>query len=249
MFYEDQKKKAEKKAGEAKGDKTIRIPLLGDFDLKELLIIGQKIAVSLVMIVVGVYMLAVDKPSENLCVAVSIIMIVLGVYNSVTYFRKEISEAFYQHNLLYGLIYFLFAYIVYVNRIIIEDFFPFIFAVIILINGFSKLQYAIDMKRVDLNMRRISESWMVVLIFSLIVLSLGMILLFVTSFSIKTRIILSGIGILIAGVTEIITVIAIDKKLNDFKEKTKRSGVNDSEVKYIEAEDIVDLENEEELDK
>ena len=73
------------------------------------------------------------------------------------------------------------------------------------------------MKRIDRKMKKVTEMWLVVMIFALMCIAAGTISVYLTPQSQRTLFVFIGISLIAAGVTDVFTHIVFNRKVKLFK--------------------------------
>jgi len=159
-------------------------------------------------------------------------LIILGLVYVIAYFRKDIMEAYYQHDLVIGLVLILIAVCSILKVTMLIELIPIIMGIVVFTNGIIKLQHAIDLKRAKFG------GWVYVLVFAILCISIGVILLAEPFETVKTFMRLIGVGFVFGGVTDIITLYFLTKCIKNIKikraeednsdELTENSCINDN---------------------
>lgn len=160
-------------------------------------------------------------------------LIILGIVYIIAYFKKDIMEAYYQHDLVIGLVLILIAVCSILKVVMLIELIPVIMGILVFTNGIIKLQHAIDLKRANF------RGWVYVLVFASLCMVIGIILLAEPFETIKLFMRLIGVGFVFGGITDIITLYFLTKCIKDIREKravadehderTKKNDENDKE--------------------
>ena len=98
-------------------------------------------------------------------------------------------------------------------------------------NGVIKLQHSIDMKRIDKRMKKVTEIWLVIVIFSLACIVTGCIVVFATLSDERKLFLLIGIAFVVAGITDVLTHIAFNNKVRTFR--IEREHLSEESEKHV----------------
>ncbi|HOO27268.1 MAG TPA: DUF308 domain-containing protein [Lachnospiraceae bacterium] len=168
--------------------------------------------VSLLYVVLGVIMILFPKTTmKTICYIFAGILILIGLVYTFSYFKRNIVESYYRYDLVYGLVTILCGVLVISKVDLLIDLIPIVMGLLIFGNGIIKLQHAIDLKRVDFS------GWFYVLIFSLLCISIGAVLIVQPAFIAETVTMIIGISFTFSGITDLITLLLLSKKIKDFK--------------------------------
>ncbi len=140
-----------------------------------------------------------------------------GLISLITYIVRDVSSGYYRLDLVYGAMAGFAALLFFTKKDIVGEYFPIIIGCILLGNGFIKLQHSIDMKRIDRKMKKVTEMWLVVMIFALMCMASGFISVYLTPEKERTLFVFVGISLIVAGVTDIFTHIVFNKKVRAFR--------------------------------
>lgn len=200
----------------------------------------QCVLTGIICFIMGIAMLIYTKGGlESICLMLALVCAVCGIGYFILYFTKDLSEVFNKHELSYGLAYMVGAIIFLSKKTEMMEIVPIIIGLLIIFNSIDRLQSAVDMKRADMKMSKVTEIWLVILMFAIAGIILGLIILYNSSMEVRTMIIWSGISFVFVGITNIITQIYYNKKVDSFK--NSKSEVK-SEKEKIQSEEISSYE-------
>lgn len=166
---------------------------------------------SIIMIVMGIFLLM--KPDfvlTTLSTIIGLIILIPGIISLVDYFKTK-----YMPNLVVGVIAGILGLIFIFNPKFISSILPFVLGIYFIINGLSRLQYAIEMKK-----NKVPE-YAPSLISSILILACG-ILLIINPFSgamAMTQVI--GIFMIIYAGLDIYNAVTTKQKVKDFVKEIK----------------------------
>lgn len=168
--------------------------------------------VSLLYVMLGVIMMFFPKTTmETICYIFAGILILIGIVYTIFYFGRNIVDSYYRYDLVYGLVTILCGVLIIVKVDLLINLIPIVMGILIFGNGIIKLQHAIDLKRVDFS------GWFYVLIFSLLCITIGTVLIFQPAFIAETVTMIIGISFAFSGVTDLVTLFLISKKMKDYE--------------------------------
>ena len=173
-------------------------------ELKKIFITSM--VTSIIMIVMGIFLL--EKPDfvlTTLSTIIGIIVLIPGIISLVDYFKTK-----YMPNLVIGVIAGILGLIFIFNPKFISSILPFVLGIYFIINGLSRLQYAVEMKK-----NKVPE-YAPSLISSILILGCG-VLLIVNPFSgamAMTQVI--GIFMIIYAGLDIYNAVTTKQKVKDF---------------------------------
>lgn len=186
-------------------------------DKKERLLNWRSFGVSCLIISFGSALLLFNVTDEAICKYMSIVLVLAGIVYVTSYFCRNIGEVFHENDLTFGLLGIITGCVIYFRRDELSVLVHTMVGLILIINALFKLQHAIDMKRMDIKLKQVKQMWLVVIVFSLVVLSSGLVIvLFIEEKPVLFRY-LSGCILVFAGVTDIITQIGFVRKLKTFR--------------------------------
>ncbi len=196
--------------------------------------------VSLLYVVLGVIMMLFPRSTmETLCYVFAGVLFLIGLVYTVSYFKRNVVESYYRYDLVYGLVTILCGFLIIIKVDLLINLIPIIMGILIFGNGIIKLQHAIDLKRVNFS------GWFYVLIFSLLCITIGTVLIFQPAFIADTVTIIIGISFAFSGITDLITLLLISKKMKDY-ENGKTVIIDNSETENSEKIDEAMVETEKE---
>lgn len=173
---------------------------------------------SILLVLMGlVFVIYKEMDIPFLCRFFACVFAAAGVISIITYAVKDVTAGYYRLDLAYGMMAIFAAVIFFTKQDDIGEYFPLIAGAILVANGVVKLQHSIDMKRIDRKMKKVTEAWLVVMIFSLICMGSGLFSVFLTPKDMRTLFIFVGIALMVAGASDIFTNIAFNRKVKLFR--------------------------------
>ena len=170
----------------------------------------EAILTGVLYILLGIVALVIPETMQKtLGYLIGIVLIVAGLVSIICYLLRDARENYY-HNEFVGIV--LGAVVLYKVEIVIS-LIPFILGVLVLCSGCSKLQDAIDLKRLDYG------SWLGLLIVAAINIILGVVLIY-NPF--KAAILLFrvlGVVLILSGAGDCFSTIYFARKLRRFKQE------------------------------
>ena len=209
-----------------------------DFEARRQVIMENKIkrdvyVFAIAFIVMGLVMIFFPQFTlETLCYLISAVLAVLGVFNLVIYFTRDILKDVYRYDFVTGLMMILLAIIFVWRSQLMINLIPIIMGVIVFWNGVTKLQRSIDLLRTGYS------GWIFVLILSLMSITVGIFIILQPDFIAQAVMVIIGISLVFGGVSDIITLILLGKRVNEIK---KRLPI-DTDGSFISEDNIVDEE-------
>lgn len=181
------------------------------------------ILTALIYVVAGaILIISPDKVQNVICNIIGLVGIVLGVIRIFMYLSVEVQDAIYRNDFVEGIVLILIGVLVIYQKAIIQSLIPFIVAIVIIVDGFVKLQDGIDAKRLGYD-----KSYIYV-IFAAISIIVGLIVMFnlVDTGNILFQIL--GGGLVYCGISDIVSVVFIANRVKKFVETAKK------EEEYVE---------------
>ncbi len=132
-------------------------------------------------------------------------MLVVGVAHIIIYFTKDNLGSVMQPDLTVGVIFAAFGAFMLMHINVVNMILPFGAGILLLIGGITKIQYAIDMKRLYFS------KWMTLLIFAIILIVLGILLLY-NPFKDDILIYFIGACLILDGMLSIISLLMISHR-------------------------------------
>lgn len=168
--------------------------------------------VSLGYLVLGLVLLFYPAFSmATLCYVFGILTLVYGVFHIVVYFMKDGTTSIFRFDLVIGLIAVAASIWMLARPAGILKLIPIILGAFVLLSALMKLQYSIDLRKMDY------ERWWLVLIFALVCGALGVLLLFRPFAAAKTMTMLLGGVLALDGIAGIWTMVCISMQFHRLK--------------------------------
>ena len=184
--------------------------------------------ISLMFVFVGVVFIVYTQIDITfICYFLGCVFAVAGVVSILTYIIRDVSSGYYRLDLVYGIMAAFAALLFYTKTEIVREYFPLIIGCILLGNGVVKLQHSIDMKRIDRKMKKVTEMWLVVMIFAILCISAGFISVYLAPDKERTLFVFVGISLAAAGITDIFTHIAFNRKVREFGRSSEEAAAED----------------------
>lgn len=181
--------------------------------------------ISFLFVLVGAVLIAYKGIEISfICGFFACVFAIAGVICILSYCIKDVSTGYYRLDLVYGIMLLFAALLFFTKQDVVGEYFPIIAGVMLFANGVVKLQHSIDMKRIDKKMKKVTEMWLVVMIFALMCIAAGSVAVYLTPQEQRTLFIFIGISLIAAGSTDVFTHIVFNRKVKIFK-----SGVSDTE--------------------
>lgn len=181
---------------------------------------------SVLSILLGIILVAFPETTMiTICYIFAGCLLLVGLYYVVAYFRKDLMEAYYQFDLVIGMVILVIGICIIWKVDAVISMIPMFMGIVIFANGIVKLQHSIDLKRANFS------GWIYVLIFALLCIAISIVLLLEpkSMAAIFTRMV--GIGFVFSGVTDLITMFFLTKQIKMFKMDREEAAAIDVEAK------------------
>lgn len=164
-----------------------------------------------------------------ICYLIGGLTIIYGIFHLVLYQRTKSPFVTYRYDLVQGIIGLAIGiYVIIVPEILIETL-PVVLGVVVMIDSIVKIQNAWDLKRMGY------DRWWLVMIGALVTLVFGLLMVFYPFTVYLSVIVFVGISLIVNGVSDLITIFILNKKVKEFKSKVEDM-VIDSDAKEINVE-------------
>ena len=174
----------------------------------------EAILTGVLYILLGIVALAIPETMQKtLGYLIGIVLIVAGLVSIICYLLRDARENYYHNEFVFGILGIVLGAVVLYKVEIVISLIPFILGVLVLCSGCSKLQDAIDLKRLDYG------SWLGLLIVAAINIILGVVLIY-NPF--KAAILLFrvlGVVLILSGAGDCFSTIYFARKLRRFKQE------------------------------
>ncbi len=174
---------------------------------------------SIVVLAVGIFLfLKPDTVVDIIAVIVGIMFLIPGVTSLVDYFKEK-----NQASLITGIITILVAIVIMAYRKIIASILPFIFGIFFVVNGITRLQYALEVKReYDLKDSR-------PILMALLIIICGVIFIIYPLTVAETAFQVMGLFLCIYALLDISNHVMVKKSINEAS-KTMKNAIIEAEV-------------------
>ena len=173
---------------------------------------------SILFVLVGaVFIVYVQMDIAFICKIFACVFAAAGLVSIVTYCVRDIAAGYYRLDLVYGIMALFIALIFFTKQDVVGVYFPIIVGCILFANGVVKLQHSIDMKRIDRKMKKVTEMWLVVMIFALMCIAAGAVAVYLSPAEERTLFLFIGIALVVAGITDVFTHIVFNRKVKIFR--------------------------------
>ena len=174
----------------------------------------EAILTGVLYILLGIVALVIPEAMQKtLGYLIGIVLIVAGLISIICYLLRDARENYYHNEFVFGLVGMVVGAAVLYKVEVIISLIPFILGILVLFSGCSKLQDAIDLKRLSYG------SWAGMLVVAVINIILGIVLI---CNPFKAAIVLFrvlGVGLILSGVSDCFSTIYFAEKLRRFKQE------------------------------
>jgi uncharacterized membrane protein HdeD (DUF308 family) len=182
---------------------------------------------SLIFIVTGVFLLIKPETAINVvCYVLGIILVLWGVVSIIQFFSDKNSSNYLSMNFIFGSFVFIFGIIILIKPTIVASIVPLLLGVWMVINGVTKLSYALSIYRETKNVLSILGS--------IFIIVFGITLIFNPFEGAKGLIQIIGIALIVYSILDLVESIIISIGI---KGKADPSEGKIVEAKYKEKED------------
>lgn len=180
------------------------------------------VLVSLAQIVAGVLLIVFPQLSSDvICYIVGAAACLYGLVNLVSYFLLKLEDSLFRNEFVYGIMGIIAGAVIMFKRDIIIDLIPIVLGLIIVFNGFTKLQRAVVAMRI-----RYSKA-PVFAVMGLISIVLGIVIMFFLSGQKAQEILFRTIGgaLIFCGLSDIVSLLFLTNKFNTYIDDFKAGKV------------------------
>lgn len=169
------------------------------------------------LIVSGVMFIAFPEAgAAMICNVFACILCIWGVIRIVSYLKVSKFQIFGSYGLVQGVLLILFAVFIFMKPELFEAFLLFIAGMVLVADGFLKVQYAVGLMRLK------SRRWPVLLAAAVIMIIAGAVVILNPFETASLIMIFAGATMIAEGITDIICVVFISRRVRIFKEETEK---------------------------
>ena len=173
------------------------------------------------IIVLGVLMVVFpERSGDFICRAVGAILCVMGIFRVIAYFAYDRSELFGSFALVQGAAFIGFGVYFLARPQFLAAFLTVALALVLIIGGVMKLQYAIDLARMG------SSLWWIELIGAIVMTALGVVTFLDPFEAASGLMIFIGISFLVDGIWDMISVLWLSKAVKRLKHAVEKEADN-----------------------
>lgn len=170
--------------------------------------------VDIALLVLGVLMIIFPEQSGDIiCIAIGIILSIWGLVRLITYFASGKVESFGSFALVQGAALLGFGILFIINPAMLKAFLSAALAIILIISGVMKLQYAVDFLRLK------AKFWYISLLGAIISITLGAIVFFNPFTATKWLMLFIGISLTVNALWDLVSVAILSKIATNFAKK------------------------------
>ena len=174
----------------------------------------EAILTGVLYILLGIVALVIPETMQKtLGYLIGIVLIIAGLISMVCYLLRDARENYYHNEFVFGLVGIVVGAAVLYKVEVIISLIPFILGILVLFSGCSKLQDAIDLKRLSYG------SWVGMLVVAVINIILGIVLI---CNPFKAAVLLFrvlGVGLILSGASDCFSTIYFARKFSRFKQE------------------------------
>lgn len=173
----------------------------------------EAILTGVLYILLGIVALVIPETMQKtLGYLIGIVLIIAGLVSMVCYLLRDARENYYHNEFVFGLVGIVVGAAVLYKVEVIISLIPFMLGILVLFSGCSKLQDAIDLKRLSYG------SWIGMLVVAVINIILGIVLI---CNPFKAAVLLFrvlGVGLILSGASDCFSTIYFARKFRRFKQ-------------------------------
>ena len=174
---------------------------------------NDMIFISLFSLFSGIMMVVYpDISSKFITYLIAIITMLYGAYNLILYLKHRVAFV-YPSQLVKGLLGMCFGVLILIDPGVVMISLPIVLGAIVIMDGVNKLQNAFDIRKMGF------DKWWVMLIMAVLVIITGFMMIFYPLASLLSIIVFMGIGLIFNGACDLIHVLIITIKYQNFKRK------------------------------
>lgn len=167
--------------------------------------------IDVAILLLGILMIIFPEQSGDIiCIAIGIILGIWGLVRLITYFASGKAESFGSFALVQGAALLGFGILFIINPGMLKTFLTAALAIILIISGVMKLQYAVDFLRLK------AKFWYVSLLGAIISITLGAVVFFNPFSAAKWLMLFIGISLVVNALWDLVSVAILSKIINNF---------------------------------
>ena len=174
----------------------------------------EAILTGVLYILLGIVALLIPETMQKtLGYLIGIVLIVAGAVSIICYLLRDARDNYYHNEFVFGLVGIVLGVAVLYKVEVIISLIPFILGILVLFSGCSKLQDAIDLKRLSYG------SWVGMLVVAVINIILGVVLICNPFQAAILLFRVLGVGLILSGASDCFSTIYFARKFRRFKQE------------------------------
>ena len=174
----------------------------------------EAILTGVLYILLGIVALLIPETMQKtLGYLIGIVLIVAGAVSMICYLLRDARDNYYHNEFVFGLVGIVLGVAVLYKVEVIISLIPFILGILVLFSGCSKLQDAIDLKRLSYG------SWVGMLVVAVINIILGIVLICNPFQAAVLLFRVLGVGLILSGASDCFSTIYFARKFRRFKQE------------------------------
>ncbi len=174
----------------------------------------EAILTGVLYILLGIVALLIPETMQKtLGYLIGIVLIVAGAVSMICYLLRDARDNYYHNEFVFGLVGIVLGVAVLYKVEVIISLIPFILGILVLFSGCSKLQDAIDLKRLSYG------SWVGMLVVAVINIILGVVLICNPFQAAVLLFRVLGVGLILSGASDCFSTIYFARKFRRFKQE------------------------------
>ena len=174
----------------------------------------EAILTGVLYILLGIVALLIPETMQKtLGYLIGVVLIVAGAVSIICYLLRDARDNYYHNEFVFGLVGIVLGVAVLYKVEVIISLIPFILGILVLFSGCSKLQDAIDLKRLSYG------SWVGMLVVAVINIILGIVLICNPFQAAVLLFRVLGVGLILSGASDCFSTIYFARKFRRFKQE------------------------------
>lgn len=174
----------------------------------------EAILTGVLYILLGIVALLIPETMQKtLGYLIGIVLIMAGAVSMICYLLRDARDNYYHNEFVFGLVGIVLGVAVLYKVEVIISLIPFILGILVLFSGCSKLQDAIDLKRLSYG------SWVGMLVVAVINIILGIVLICNPFQAAVLLFRVLGVGLILSGASDCFSTIYFARKFRRFKQE------------------------------
>lgn len=171
----------------------------------------ESIFTEILVILLGIILLLnPGTTAKTICYIVGMIIMAVGIIKIMAYFVTNLQDNLQKNNFATGAVFVIIGILFVVKVNLIVSIVPFVMGIFVILSGLGKLQTVFNLKRMK------SDGWLGLLIVAVINIGLGILLFSDLIGAAKLMIRVIGACMIFSGVTDLINIVYLSKKINNY---------------------------------